>query len=189
MFRVLTPIFSIIIAIAVYFVVTQPMFGEMQIVQDETNQYREAVDKAHLFNQTLQELLTKRKSFGAQEMERLEALVPNSVDEVKLLVDLEAMAERQQMLIGNISVDKPKVPVVRERNPEIPTTVTLENLSSIDISFSLIGTYDQFRSMLTDIERSLVLMEVISLSFTASESDLYQFELTVRTHGLPSLTE
>jgi hypothetical protein len=160
------------------------MFDEIRIVQDETSEYREAVQNAVLFNQTLQELINARNSFSANELERLEALAPASVDEIQLLVDIEALAESHDMLMGNITVDNAQNSVEGQAGGGEATSI--EELAYVDISFGLIGTYEQFRAMLGDMEQSLFRLEVMSIDFAVGNSDLQQYEVTVRSYALPS---
>jgi hypothetical protein len=184
MFRTLTPIFSIVIAVAVFFFFAQPMFSEIKVVQDETNEYRIAVEKASEFNQLLQSLISKRNAFSARERERLEALVPDNIDEVKLLVDLEGIAKSHGMLLGNIMVSE-LTPATATADDEGSRIDSRESFSSVDISFDVIGNYEQLRSVLTDIERSLVLMEIVNITFESSSFDLQQYSITVRAYGFP----
>lgn len=183
MFRTLTPIFSIVVAIAIFFFFTQPMFAEIQAVQDETTQYREAVENARLFNETLQKLVNEKNAMSAAELERLEALIPPEVDEIQLLVDLEALAEEHDMLIGNISVAKSSNSGGQQSGRGQATS--LEELAYVDISFGLIGDYEQFRAILADLERSLYRFEIMSVTFSAGDSDLQQYDVSVRSYALP----
>lgn len=183
MFRTLTPIFCIVIAIAIFFFFTQPMFAEIQAVQNETSEYREAVENARLFNQTLQELVNARNSFSASELDRLESLIPASVDDIRLLVDLEALAEEHEMLIGNITVNNSSNSGQSQGGTGQATS--LEELAYVDISFGLIGDYEQFRALLADLEKSLYRLEVMSIAFSAGDEDLQQYDLTVRSYALP----
>lgn len=185
MFKTLTPILSIVIAVALFFFFTKPMFAEIGAIQDETDEYRQAVEKATLFNETLQDLVNRRNALTAHQMERLEALVPDSIDQVKALVDIEAIIRSHGMLFGNIDVEDTVVaddvaPVER---------VGVRNISEDDfvtshITFEFIGTYEQFRAALADIEKSLVMLEIIEISFEATGVELQQYSVTARLHAL-----
>ncbi|MCA9363669.1 hypothetical protein KC727_00395 [Candidatus Kaiserbacteria bacterium] len=185
MFRTLTPIFSIIIALAVFFTFTRPTIDTIRAFQNEASDYQEAADKATEYNQLLQSYITTKNSFGARELERLESLVPYSVDEVRLLVDLEDIVRRHGMVIGDVSVEA-GVPVDLERSKD-SAKLTFENdFDYSDISLDLIGTYEQFKQVLADIEQSLVLIEVVDLSFQVTEINLQNYNLTLRAYALAS---
>lgn len=59
-----------------------------------------------------------------------------------------------------------------------------DQYSTLEIGFSVEGTYDDFRAFLEDLERSLVLMEVTSVAFGSSEGDSIPFSVTIRLHSL-----
>ena len=183
--RTLTPIFSIIIAFVVFFSVTRPMFAEIKIVQDETQEYEKAVNEAEALNQKLKALIAAKNQFSDIQREALEMFVPSSIDEVRILNDLKGIATTNRMLLGNVKVSEETMLTSSPEGESARAAVSYDNLVSSDISFALIGTYDQFKAMLRDMERSLVLMEVTNITFTASEGDLMQFEVTARVFALP----
>lgn len=187
MFRTLTPILSILAALAIFFLYVQPLYGDIRAIQDETNEYRQAVERANEFNNLLSNLIAQRNSFSAREMERLETVVPDSVDVVSLLVDVEAMAASHGMSIGGIDVADEQTfaePNESQSTQKSNTAISYGDFAMQDVSFQLIGTYEQMRSMLEDMERSLVLMDIVDLTFEIGEGDLLQFDVTVRLYAL-----
>ncbi|MCD5382467.1 MAG: hypothetical protein LR017_04150 [Candidatus Pacebacteria bacterium] len=189
MFRTLTPIFSVVIAVAIFFFFAKPMFAEIREVQDQTNKYREAVAKAEEFNRELQRLINKRNEFSARDLERLDALVPASIDEVQALIDLQALANESGMLFGNIEVEKVDVSADLDLEPSSQRKSLMEQFDTVDISFGLIGTYEQMRAMLDAIEKSLVLMEIMHVDFEVTEGDLQQYNFTIRLYSLTPLSQ
>lgn len=186
MLRIISPILSIILAVAIFFFFAKPIFADIEEIQEETNEYREAVEKATEFNDFLQTLITTRNSFSSYELERLETLIPDDIDEVRALVDLKALAEQNGMLFGNIDVQG-----TREQQKatsfvpdEASNEVTSADFKTADISFSVIGSYEQMLAFLQNIERSLILMDVVELNFKGTESSLSLYNFTVRLYAL-----
>ena len=186
MFKAITPIVATLIGILVFFYYIKPTMDEVSAIQAETEEYADAVRNAGEFNNTLQSLVQKKNSFSALEIDRLEALVPDDVNEVKLLVDLKEMAVQHNMLFGNVSVNEGDDLGTSQGGSALDIE---EDFTSSDISFSLIGTYDQFKALLADIERSLVLMEVTDISFSSEIGNLQQYGVTIRTYALLPLDE
>lgn len=184
MFRTITPILSIIIAIVIYFFYTSDTLAEIQLLQAEIGEYDEAIRYGKQYNQKLDSVLNIKRTMSILESDRVNTLVSSDVDEVRLLVDLTEIARSHNMLLGNISVEKDG-----ESTPIPVGEVSLESVSSSDfvekrLTFGLIGTYSQLKDMLTDIENSLILLEVVGITFTPNEGDLQQFNLEVRTYAL-----
>jgi phosphate/sulfate permease len=185
MIRTLTPIFSVIIALMVFLFVTKPIFGGIQVIQDDTEKYSTAVEQATKLNNKLTSFITQMNGFSTIEKERLNALVPSEIDEVKVLADLKDLTQKHNMLLGNVHVTEEQHSADTTETAISSQNVTYSDLVSTDVSFSLIGTYTQFKEVLREIEKSLVIMEVVGVSFRAGSGDLMQFETTVRLYALP----
>ncbi len=61
MIRTITPIFSIIVGIAVFFLFTEPKFAEIKQAQGEAKQYAQAVNTAKARNEQLNEKHSEKR--------------------------------------------------------------------------------------------------------------------------------
>lgn len=193
MFKTLTPILSVLVAIAIFFLYVRPEFEEIRLIQDEANEYREAVAKAAEFNQLLNSLLAKRNAIGARELERLEALLPDSTNQIRAVIDIEQLAEQHEVALGSISVQLDGVvdlDVDAVGGDDIADldrlNITRDDFETSDISFNITATYDQMKDFIQDLERSLVLMELMNLTFASQEGDLQEYNLTIRLFSVKS---
>lgn len=187
MIRTITPIFSIIIAFVIFFFYTKPMFAEVKVLQGQTTEFNSAAKKAQELNAELSKKLTAKRSYNPQNLERLDALVPQSIDEVKILTDLSEIARSHNMLFGNISVSNSDGKSSSKGTTEPTQTVKYSDIAGTEIDFSLIGTYDQFKTFLADIEKSLVMLEITNISFSAGEGTLQQYSVTAKVFALPPI--
>jgi hypothetical protein len=189
MIRTITPIFSIIISIVIFFSFSKPMFVEIESLQNETTKFEEAAARASELNTELSSKLDMKRSYPAEALERLEVLVPDTINEIKILNDLNERAKAHNLLFGNVSLSKADPAMMREEEAPIEAArvITYDNLLTSDITFSLIGSYDQFKAFLTDLEQSLLMIEVTNLEFTAGEGILQQYEVTARVFALPPI--
>lgn len=185
--RTLTPIFSIIIAIIVFVAFVRPQYAEITGIKVEIQEYTNAIDKYNQFSTKLTDKLSIKTNMPAYKNERLDRLVPETIDDAQLLVDIKEIAKRHNLLFGNIQVENGDAELVRKTDGSGATPEVGDDLKKVDISFETIGTYDQFKEFLTDLENSLTLFEVTKISFTTSDSVFQQFELTVRTYSLPKM--
>ncbi len=194
MFKALTPFLSIITAIVVGFFFVKPMYEDIKSIQAETTQYRDAVAKASESNRKLQELLQKKNSFSAGELERVDLIAPDVISQVRVLVDLENLAKKHNMLFGNVvlagdSMEDSSSDSESAENLETSGSLSFDNdFVFSDISFGLIGSYEQFLSILSDLERSLSIMEIIKLDFVSLPGNLQQYDLVIRVYGLKGAT-
>jgi len=195
MFKALTPIFALIIAIGLGYTHVYPTFLAIKKVQTETNEYQENIRNAEKLKAELAQKIAKRESFPLPQVERLYTMMPDSVDEVSLIIDLDALAGVHRMALSGIAVKKtdagagqsPRaVGVGGEASAGSVSAGNTVHKVPIDISFSLEGTYEDFRSFIDELEQSLVFFDVTKLSFTATEGDLFTYALSLRTYSFNS---
>lgn len=190
MIRTITPIFSIIISLVIFFFFAKPMFAEIKLIQGETTQYETAAQKAVELNTALATLVNKKRSFSAGDIDRLDALVPPSINEVRILTDLSEIARSHNMLFGNIEVsnaDDSSGSTAAGGTVATAQTVAYADFVTTNIGFSLIGTYDQFKAFLADIEKSLVMLEITNVTFDAGEGNLQQYAISAQVFSLPPI--
>lgn len=182
--RTLTPVLSIIIAVLLFVFFTQTQFAEIGAIQKEIEEYASATEQYNTFSALLQQKLSTKTNQSVYDSERLDTLIPATLDSARLIVDLEKITQNNSLLFGNVTVEGDDSVAVRgSSNSESEVT---EELDTVDVSFEVIGTYVQFKNFLRDLERSLTLFEVIDLKYSVTEdSPFQQFALTVRSYGLP----
>jgi hypothetical protein len=184
MIRTLTPIFSIIISLVIFFFFTQPKFAHIKTVQGEAAQFEGAAAKAAQLNAELTRMLDEKRKYPAEAMEKLDALVPENVDEVKVLNDLNELAKSHNMMFGNVSVTNSDLVSADGSASGETLSGEYEGLTATNLSFSLIGGYDQFKAFLADVEQSLVMVEVQNIEFTTGEGALQQYSVGARVFAL-----
>lgn len=188
MMRTLTPIFSILIAISLFLFFVSPMWDEIGDIRTDTKTYNEATLGYGEFNNKLNKYLDLKVQRSPMAIERLNQLVPQDINVAHILADIEKIADDNTMLFGDIQTDTTENDVrsVTRDNSDILQDLDITELQTSDITFGVIGTYDQLKSFLKDLETSLTLLEVTNLSFTASGGFFEQFTITVRTFALPN---
>ena|SRR3989338_8348638 len=212
MFKALTPLIGIIIAVGLFFSYVQPTFRDVKTIQDETAEYAQATERASELMQRINGLKAQQGGILPVDLERLEALIPDRIDEVSALIDIDALTVAHHLMLGDIEVGEQgqtesgagaagSQPGAVGTPAQMPGAMagaddadgfvfiqageSLESqYSTLDVGFSVTGTYDDFRMFLSDIERSLVLMEVTSITFAASEGDAIPFTMKVRLYSL-----
>jgi hypothetical protein len=167
------------------------MFAEIKSIQNETEQYMTAVGNATKSNELLNQLVSKKREVSAGDIDRLEAFVPTKINEVTVLADLNSLAKAHGMLFGNIDISTRKSDMKTglapdSSNPNATDAISYDSFTSSDITFSVIGSYIQFKSLLRALEKNLVLMEIKNISLSANEGPLQQYTITVRVYSLPA---
>lgn len=203
MFRALLPIVGILIAVGLFFSYVQPTYRETQAVRAEAAQYTEAISHALELQRRVSDLKARQNSISLADLERLEALLPDEIDEVAFLVDLNALAGKHGLGLGDIRVvdsvdaESADAPSTRRGDTEEEALAPAEGgidtaargkYRTLDVHFAVLGTYENFRSFLTDLERSLVLMDIFDLSFSQTEETEAIYLMSVRLYSLNAPT-
>jgi len=194
MFKTLTPIFAFIIAIGLVLTYVRPTFQSVRDTQDETKEYESAIARAQELRTELQRKIDQKKSFTPSQLERLEAMIPDSADEVATILDIDTLARAHNMSVSGIAVagssassDSSNMNVSPDDLamggvPAENTTQSTQEYSSKEISFTLAGTYEDLRAFIDALEKSLVLYDVTKLEFGASDGDVLALSMTIRTY-------
>jgi hypothetical protein len=107
------------------------------------------------------ELIATFSNISAEERARMRSILPESIDIVRLIIDLDTLANRH-----NISIRTFDVPDINRRATarNTNTTDTIEDsVGSAILTIELEGEYPNFKAFLIDVERSLTLMDVVDL--------------------------
>lgn len=191
MFKTIFSALCVVAAGAMFFLYTQPTYDRVKSSNAQISQYDEALNKAAELQQLKQSLLSKYNTFNPSDVERLHKLLPDHVDNVRLILDIDSVAGRRAMAIQNVVVSSSQSAKVSQTAIGTVSS-SKQKFDSLTVKFTTQGTYDNFRGFLDDIQKSLRIVDLISLSITrTSESaggtaaqPLYNYEVTMRTYWL-----
>lgn len=185
--RYVFSILALIIAGAIFFWYTKPTYDGIQGLKDQSAQYDAALAKAAELQQLKQQLLQRYNSFSPTDLDRIQKLLPDHVDNVALILDLDNLAAKYQMPIENVDVSTPASVVSTSGSPtKVTIGATGQKYDSVTIHFSTHGTYTNFLSLLKDLEQSLRVVDLTQLTLAPSPTDAQSFtyDLTLRTYWL-----
>lgn len=125
------------------------------------------------------DLQKKYNNFKATDLKALESMLPDYVDNVRLVMDMSSIAKRYAMSLKGITVNK------NDGKGDTDTIAPTKNaLGSILVSFKVTAPYDTFVKFLRDLEKSLRVVDVTALSFTSSDNGTYDYSVTIKTYWL-----
>jgi Tfp pilus assembly protein PilO len=187
-------ILGLVLAGGMFFFYTKPAYDGVQATQAQIAQYNAALDKATQLQQLKQSLLSKYNSFDPNNLSRLQTLLPDHVDNVGLILDIDNLASKYGMALENVDVSTPSS-VGSSATPISAIGSSGQKYDSLTMKFSTTGTYANFLQFLTDLETSLRIVDLVSLSVSANastagaaaqaaSSPLYTYNITLRTYWL-----
>lgn len=177
------PIILVGAALGLFVLYTNPTYQEIKGRKAEVASYDEALNKSQELRAVRDQLLAKRNTFPAEFVQKLERMLPDNVDNIRLIIDINNIAARHQLALSDVELgavgDSPV-----ERNATA-VGASGDAVGSVTVGFSTTATYEDFLTFLADIEHSLRLVDVETLSFKAAgEGGLSNYDMTIRTYWL-----
>ncbi len=173
---------------AAFFMYTKPTYDGVQGLKAQGEQYDAALEKASELQKLKQSLLEKYNSFTQSDRDRILKMLPDHVDNVALILDLDNLAAKFKMPIANVDVSTPAS--AGTTAGAIGPASSLQKYDSVTIKFSTAGTYEDFLALLKDLESALRVVDLVSLSLTPGGGGLganaayYTYDVTLRTYWL-----
>jgi Tfp pilus assembly protein PilO len=174
-------IIVIVVSIASFVLVVKPQYTKVKEYEAKSEELNQVLDNARKLQLIRDELLKKQKELSQSDIARLEKLIPESVDNVKLIIEFQNIAERYNLQIQTASTTKDDV--VGD-NAGQNFDISTKDYGTITLDFNVIGGYDEFLSFLADIEDNLRITDLRSLSMSESDSGKYDFSLSIETYWL-----
>lgn len=186
-------IFAVILFVlagAIFFLYTQPTYGAVGSVESQISQYNEALQKAAQLDALRQKLLSQYNAFNPSDITRLQTMLPDTVDNIGLIVDLNNIASSYGLALENVDVSTPDGSSAQSGTVGA-VNANSQKYGSLTLNFSTYGTYDQFRTFLTALEQSLRIVDLQTLSIAPQGSGsgggagaAYRYDMTLKTYWL-----
>ena len=149
----------------------------VQELRTDRLRYATALTKTREIEVARTGLLEKYNNIAEEDRDKLQKMLPDHVDSVRLILDINNIAAQYGMTLKNITLTD----VGGEEETLGPQEIRVE---PVEFKFSVSGTYDTLRSFLVDVERSLRLIDVRTLTFAAVETGAYDYTVTIVTYRL-----
>ncbi|MFA6446519.1 MAG: hypothetical protein WCW14_04720 [Candidatus Paceibacterota bacterium] len=191
--NLLLPIIMILVSIGVFFGYTDRIYrgdspDSIQNIQKDLVQYEEALNKSNKIIETRNVLQDRRASISEGSEDRLKKMVPDNVDNIQLIRDIEGIAQKYGLAIRNIGFDTAsqsggKTPNITSKSVGTATANSMR-YNSLTFKFSTLAQYNVFITFMKDLEQSLRIIDVSSVSFSATDNGFYDFSVAFRTYWL-----
>ncbi len=175
MFKILLPIIIIGVAVGLFFLETQPIMNQIADIEKTRIQLSNAEASSEQYQQLLKEKNVIYNQIDEVNKAKITKFLPDSIDNVKLIIDINQIASDNGMTIRNISI---------KGNGSSALGPDSRPYGVATLGFSVSGPYETFKKFLSSLETSLRLIDVASLSFTAGDKNQYEYNLEVKSYWL-----
>jgi Tfp pilus assembly protein PilO len=179
--RLILPVILLVAAIGLFVVFTDPEYQKVQSLQTENASYTDALNKSQELKATRDQLLSKYDTFSADDLQKLSYVLPDNVDNIRLIIDINNIAARHGLTLSNVSVGNV---TAGDSQSSLAVGQSTGAVGSVDVSFSVDASYSDFLAFLNDLEHSMRIVDVQKLSFTTGAAGLTDYSLDIRTYWL-----
>lgn len=193
MLRFILPIFIIIVSITGFFLFVAPLYNEVKTLKTEVASYDVALNNSIRLENERDRLVAKYNSISPLNLEKLNKLLPDSVDSIRLILEIEKIASPYGMVLKDTRYN----PSEKDKDTKDSSSVaggaatkSNQNYGTWDLEFSTEGSYQNFLSLLEDLENNLRIVDISSIQFssesvnTKASNDNYKFNFKIKTYWL-----
>lgn len=168
-----TPILLIVLSIGLFFFYVQPQYYTINDNGDQLAALQAAKQQAQDAIVKRDSLINKYNSLNPTDIARLQAALPDTLDTIKLIVDMGSVASRYSTQLKNIRVSTAN------------DGSGAGTYGTINLGFTITLPYDTFKTFLKDLERNLRISDITSVSFSPTDSGSnYDFNVSLKTYWL-----
>lgn len=179
------PLIALIAAIIIFFAYVGPTWsGSIAATKDAIVLDDQALAAANQYTAQQNTLASSRNAIDPANLSRLSAFLPDSVDNVGLILDLNALAARSGFSLANIDVATDSGNTVNASPQQGLPAAGASPVGSVDLSLSAVGTYTSLQSFLIGVERSARLLDVRDIVVKGSDTGVYNYQMVLRLYWL-----
>lgn len=166
-------IISIILIVAaalLFFFFTNTRFEGIKTLRAEEQIYDDALDRSKELISLRDALLSRYNAIPSEDLKKINSLIPDAVDSVRLIIEINAIAARHGLTLLDTVVGEVDAGATDSR--DVPGRLGPESSSygTASLSFEVAARYETFRAFIGDLERNLRLIDISTISFGESST-------------------
>lgn len=199
--KLFTQVILLVTSVIIIVTYVRPAFTEIAVVQDDITRFDNTVSRAAELNTALRDLIATEQSISNSEIVKLSTYLPTELDEVTIMRDINniftisevditsmnAAAGEAIQISSNISQGSRRAASVEGGDPSVVYR---------DFAVQFMGTYEQLKSVLENVESNAYPLEIVDLVFASAQEEdgeqtsglprgYMQYSLTLRAFALP----
>jgi len=187
--RNFTAAILIVLSVALYITFTAGQIDAARSTQAVNAQYANAITNAEKLIGVRDRVLKDYNNVSAEDKAQLDKMLPNTVDNIRLIIDLNNIAVQHGFNLKNVSAATKAAsaqggPILTSNGRQASAAIAIPVRDTVSVSFSVSAPYQQFISFMQDLEANLRLMDITHLTVTANTNGAYDFTVQLNTYWL-----
>jgi len=158
MFRGIASIIFLGAALLIFFTLSQPLYGEIQVIEAQKYSLNESLSGLKQAQERRNQLASQYNQISKDNLERLDKVLPAAAGSMKYVSETEALVKKYGMLLKNIDFEE-------------------KTGNNVSLSLKFTGPYESFYSFLKDVGSNIRLTDVNSIDFSSGETNSYEFTI------------
>ena len=197
MTRFIMPVILIGISVAAFFVFTNPLYNDVSALPAQVESYNEALNNSKALENERDKLTAKQNAINPDNLIKLNKLLPENVDNIRLILEIEKIALPYGMVLKDVKYNASEKDTPKEVTAPPGTIQGGRTVSTLqkdygvwDLGFSVSGTYNNFLNFTKDLENNLRIVDISSVSFSSdtdvrtNPSGVYKYDFNIKTYWL-----
>lgn len=193
--KFVTPLILIAIAITSFFTLVTPVYRGLSDMRVEIASYNEALGNSKALEKERDKLVAKFNSFRPEDLSRLEKLLPENADNIRLILEIEQIALPYGMTLKDVKYNTTDT-AAAAGNSVVQRTGARQSSKSygvMELQFATSATYDNFINFTKDLESNLRIVDVAAISFSSDKGpslgkvapqSAYDYSFKIKTYWL-----
>lgn len=177
----LLPAVLIAAAIGLFAGYTNGAYQSSKALGAQRGAYDTALSTAHDLKQQRDDLLKRRDTFTEEDTNKLARLLPDNVDNIRLIIDVNTIAARHQLTLKNVSLGSIGA---NQQHTTASVGAAGAPVGQVELGFTVTANFDNFDAFMIDLEHSLRLVDIEKVDFKTGAADNSDYSVTVRTYWL-----
>lgn len=183
------PIILIILAIGIFYTFTDQRISQIQATAASNADYLSAINNSVELINERDAVLKQYNTISATDMARLNTMLPDNVDNVRLIIDVNGIAARHGFSLQGITTSADSSTGSSGSGGGLSEssgdTDSDTPYGVVTVSFSFTSSYDNFVAFMQDIQSSLRILDISQLNITAgSTPGSFTYSMQLSTYWL-----
>ncbi|MCX6820043.1 MAG: hypothetical protein NT019_02025 [Candidatus Adlerbacteria bacterium] len=180
--RIILPVFLFAAALGLFVLYTNPAYQTIKNLSVQNASYDDALTKSAELHSLRDRLLATRASFSNDNVIKLSHVLPDNVDNIRLIIDINNIAARHGLALSTVELGS--VSDSDQKRSALAVGSSGAAVGSVQVGFSVAAKYDDFLVFLQDLEHSLRIVDIDKISFNTGPGDLNVYSVDIRTYWL-----
>jgi hypothetical protein len=179
MAKLLTALIIFGAAVGVFFSLALPALNIIKIDNTNSAMLSTAITKFQDLEKKRNEVVAKYSSVSNEDVKKLNIALPTQITAVNLVAQIDDMIKARGMVLKSINIEDTQ----SFQKKELTASGEEQKYNTASIVFVASGSYEVFLSMLSDLVKSLQIIDIKEISFAVgAKADSYEFSVRAITY-------